>query len=100
MQKMYGTHNQWVILRHWLKKNHPEYLTFMYGKPKEKTGDFPVANFPQDADFYLFQKCPIEFVRKNLREKYPGWATREKLLGSKSNPFLRETRECYIREEQ
>lgn len=52
-------------------------LDHFYYTPDEVDKDgyypygFPITNFPEKIDMWLYKHCPVNFVRERLREQYP-----------------------------
>jgi hypothetical protein len=52
-------------------------LDYFYGTPddiSDKPGywcrEFPITNFTEKIDMWLYTHCPVEFVRRRLEEQY------------------------------
>ena len=58
IDKIYGSAQDWDELNAFLKKNKPEYLKFLYSRPKGEGQESPLSNFSLEADEYLLENCP------------------------------------------
>ena len=70
IDKIYGTKKQWQQLRDWLEKHKPDALCYMYKKPPNSCGEYPLSNFPSEIDYWLISNCPLDFVQERLQEQY------------------------------
>jgi hypothetical protein len=73
IDKIYGTKVQFEELKQWLKNNKPEYIKYLYWIGWEKAVEkqkYPISNFPEEADYWLFFHCPLVWVRKRILEQY------------------------------
>lgn len=70
LDKMYGTYTEWCSLFSFLKEKKPEYVRYLYNPPPQEGKDHPLSNFSLEADMYLWENCPLEFVKNNLRRQY------------------------------
>ena len=71
IEKMYGTHKQYLELKKWLKKNKPLALKEMY--PEEMYDDKSnrcIARFKTRTDMWLLEHCKIPWVLKRIRWQY------------------------------
>lgn len=72
IDKIYGSNEQWMELFDWLRfSNRPQYTRFMYCPfgMNSKT-DRPITNTPVYVDRWLWDNCPLPFVKKRLKFMY------------------------------
>jgi hypothetical protein len=67
IDKIYGSREEWKELRVWLNTNRWDFMKNMYTEP-EISG--PLANFTEEQDKWLWENCPLFFVRNRLKEQY------------------------------
>ena len=83
VDKIYGTNKQYVLFRKWCEENNPELCKYFYYPPSEDEmddkRDRPITNFPEWADKWLKENCPIDFVLRRLEEQYPQWFKQENI---------------------
>ena len=76
IDKIYGTEQQLIELRAWLKKNKPEYLKYTNDPDSDnynKSADIvQISNFPEEADVWLYKHCPIKHITDSIHEQYNG----------------------------
>jgi hypothetical protein len=71
IDKIYGTRKQWNRLHAFLFQTKIEYIEkYMYTQPEVEG---PIANFSKEANEWLWENCPLDFVRERLAEQYPHW---------------------------
>jgi hypothetical protein len=66
IDKTYGTHDEWLQLRAWLKDHYPIALKQLYPEPPSDGEEYCLSNFTFETDRYLIQHCELEFVRTGL----------------------------------
>lgn len=69
IDKIYGTHDEWLQLRDWLKEHYPHGLDRMYPEPPKDGKKYSLSNFDVGTDMYLKDFCELKFVRDALREQ-------------------------------
>ena len=72
IDKIYGTQEDRVELKEWLKKNKPSYLSSLitngvYIYPDKTRA---IAMFDSQEDRWLWRNCDLTFVRERLLEQY------------------------------
>ena len=72
IDKIYGTDEQWQELFLWLARNRPQYLKFMSLPFGYTDAQRPITNLPRYADKWLWDKCPIKWVKARLKFQYNG----------------------------
>jgi len=70
IDKIYGSPHQYDQLKEWLEENKPEYLKYLYEKPTVRCG--PLSNFSTEADVWLYDNCPLDFVKETITFQYNG----------------------------
>ena len=94
IDKIYGTREQYVEFKTWLEDNPVkikcyegfswegdkktkfyEYVSpleclYKWGNIIKSENIIPISNFPFEIDKWLWENCPIQFVRKRLKEQY------------------------------
>jgi len=88
IDKIYGTFDQCVELRNWLKENEKpincrmgwcseEGDTFEDVLPsefvyqgEEISGKIVISNFPEKVDMWLLENCPLDWVVNCIKEQY------------------------------
>jgi hypothetical protein len=74
IDKIYGTHEQWCELFEFLQRSkRPQYVRFMYrpfGAATPDDQERPITNTPVYVDRWLWDNCPLKFVKARLREVY------------------------------
>ena len=74
IDKIYGTHDQWVELFQWLRMSkRPQYVVYMLFPPGASVPDNEeraLTNTPVRVDRWLWDNCPLPFVKKRLRFMY------------------------------
>lgn len=95
IDKIYGTKAQYVEFKKWLDDNQvpiklskdetdmyignpttmlPSQMLYEYDWDNmdvdENLDEFAISNFPVSIDKWLWDKCPIGFVRERLKEQY------------------------------
>lgn len=73
IEKMYGTQEQRESLVSWCKENKPSLLQFVFEERVDSQGTDeinPIARFSENADAYLWDNCPLQFVQECLKEQY------------------------------
>lgn len=72
IDKIYGSRGQWIELEQFLKNNKKSFLNYLYPCPKEESGnENPLSNFTLEADMWLIENCPLDFVQERLKEQHP-----------------------------
>lgn len=78
IDKIYGTMADYLELVSWLYDNQPKLLDQVYDPRYDL--DFQeeraLSNFSNAADVWLWEHCPLDFVRNRLEEQYGGVPTR------------------------
>ena len=90
IDKIYGTCDEWIQLYEFLKNSKPEYLNQLYRCPDFDRGyddyvDMPLSNFSVEADKWLYQNCPLKFVKKTISSQYgsrivKGWEDKNRKI--------------------
>jgi hypothetical protein len=71
IDKIYGNRHQWHQLHAFLVQTNVNALKYLYKQPEENSGDEnPLSNFPDEINQFLWEKCPLDFVRNRLKEQY------------------------------
>lgn len=72
IDKIYGNGDQWWELFEFLAHSQrPQYCGYLYRPPVgEEIG--PIANFPFHVDKWLWDECPLPWVRARLKDQYNG----------------------------
>jgi len=72
IDKIYATKEQRDALADWLQENKPEYLKYLYywDWPPNDTREHPISNFPEHVDVFLYNNCPLQFVKNRIAEQY------------------------------
>lgn len=80
IDKIYGNVDNWIELYVWLKQAKPQYIRHMYPCPpvnidlsqhdRSEDKEYPISNFPEEADRWLLKNCPISFVIEAIKEQY------------------------------
>lgn len=70
IDKIYGTNQQFREMRGWLEMNRPDLLQHLYYGDYEDIKIRPISNFPEEADRWLFEHCPLAFIHEAIREQY------------------------------
>ena len=75
IEKIYGKQSEWKQLVKWLIFNQPSFLKYMNIMPESPDtasalSTFPISLFPREADEFLLIKCPMEFLKQQIRENY------------------------------
>lgn len=71
IDKLYATGKQCHQLRMWLYENKPDLVKYLQDDAdwdSDKTR--AISMFPQEADKWLLENCPIEWVTDQIREQY------------------------------
>jgi len=66
IDKIYGSRADWLALKLWLQDNNP--LIDRMGPQPEEHG--MIANFSLDQDIWLWEYCPLDFVKERLKTQY------------------------------
>ena len=72
IDKIYGTDDQWQELLNWLCRNRPQYVKFMYPAFGYIDKRRPITNLPVYADKWLWDHCPLKWVKDSLKFQYNG----------------------------
>ena len=74
---IFGTWNQWDEFHQWVANSkRPQYCRYFYPTPwhgVDENGEEHVGritNTPMKVDKWLWEHCPIEFVRERIKEVY------------------------------
>lgn len=71
IDKIYGTWEEQEKLRKYCEKADPDLLDYLYGY-EEGRDIRPISNFSNGADGFLWDNCPLNFVKERLKEQYNG----------------------------
>lgn len=78
IDKIYGTYYQWCEFHTWVATSkRPQYCRYFYPTPsygEDGTGIGPITNTPVKVDIWLWENCPLEWVKERLKEMYGGKA--------------------------
>lgn len=69
IDKIYGTHDEWIQLRDWLRAHYPHGLERIYPEPPADGEEYHLSNFDVGTDMFLRDHCDIPFVRDSLRKQ-------------------------------
>lgn len=75
IDKIYGTYEQWCEFHYWVATSkRPQYCMYFYPTPPLLDGKHrgPITNTPVRVDRWLWDNCPLKFVKKRLNEMYGG----------------------------
>lgn len=73
IDKIYGTHDQWCELFDWLRRSkRPQYARYLYIPFTINEADGPITNTPVSVDRWLWDNCPLKFVKARLKVMYGG----------------------------
>jgi len=73
IDKIYGSNEQWHELHDWLVHENPKLIKYLYPPTGYKDGtDRPISNFSMEADLWLWDNCPLQFVLAGLSFQYNG----------------------------
>ena len=72
IDKIYGTYAEGRELADWLGKNYPKLLNYFYDLPDSSDEPFALTNFPSWADAWLYDHCPLQWVKDKITEQYNG----------------------------
>lgn len=69
IDKIYGTPIQWIELHSWIANSkRPQYCRWFYPTPNGEDGC--IFNAPVRVDKWIFENCPLKWVRKRLIVMY------------------------------
>ena len=80
IDKIYGSYDQYMQLRKFLKKNKPEYLDYLYDPPPKEALGVPLCNFPSHADDWLVKNCTLDFVQEKLELQHGYHSSKEMMI--------------------
>jgi len=77
VDKIYGTTEEFKILKDWIKNNKPDAYQSLY-YPDDDTWDqewndgrnHPMSNFSEETDIWLYKNCPLDFIIEGITEQY------------------------------
>lgn len=76
IDKIYGTYDQWCDFHNWMARSkRPQYCRYFYPTPNygvDGTHIGCITNTPVRVDRWLWDNCPLKFVKKRLKEMYNG----------------------------
>ena len=73
IDKIYGNREQWVELWGWLVIHRSQYSKFLYAPYFDNNVQIrPITNFPLYADIWLYDNCPLTWVKERIEEQYNG----------------------------
>lgn len=72
IDKIYGTQEEHDEFRAWCEKYNPDLLKYFYLKDGYLDRQRPITNFPTWADMWVWENCPIGWVKDRIREQYNG----------------------------
>jgi hypothetical protein len=72
IDKIYGTNKEWEEFFFFLATKRPQYCRFLYPPFGYENSIRPISNFPQYADRWLYDNCPLKWVKKRIKEQYNG----------------------------
>lgn len=72
IDKIYGTDEEWAELFRYLAMERPQYCRFLCGPFGYEKQPRPISNFPPYADRWLYDNCPLKWVKKRIKEQYDG----------------------------
>ena len=90
IDKIYGTHEEWLKLKSWLTAHFPYGLSRMYPEPPMDGEEYHLSNFDVVTDMYLKDHCELEFVRHTLRQQ--GYEVPEKPKKPSLNKHAKHTK--------
>ena len=70
IEKIYGKQSEWKQLVKWLIFNQPSFLKYMNIMPESPDTASAIALFSREADEFLLIRCPLEFLKQQIRENY------------------------------
>lgn len=71
IDKIYGNFQQWCDFHKWMAHSkRPQYCRYFYPTPPFNVEERPITNTPVNIDRWLWDNCPLKFVKKQLREMY------------------------------
>jgi hypothetical protein len=71
IDKIYGSTKQYDEFKSWAEKNCPKWLKHFYPRDGYEDGyDRPITSLPEEADWWLLENCPIQFVTDRIKEQY------------------------------
>ena len=76
IDKIYGTNQEYAELKAWIYEHRKPYLKYFYPRKLGYETKEPraICNMPHSADRWLFQNCPLTWVRERILEQYGGRA--------------------------
>jgi hypothetical protein len=77
IDKIYGTANEFRVLKDWIDKNKPDAHKHLYW-PDDDTWEtewnddkhHPMSNFTEEIDIWLYKNCPLDFIVERIAEQY------------------------------
>ena len=68
--KIYGTFEQWCEFHQWVARSkRPQYCRYFYPTPFAYG---PITNTPVWVDKWLWDNCPLKWVKQELKKMYGG----------------------------
>lgn len=72
IDKIYGTYEQWCQFHNWMAySKRPQYCRYFYPTPAYGS-EGPITNTPVKVDKWLYDNCPLKWVKQRLKEMYGG----------------------------
>ena len=72
IDKIYGSNEQWEELFLWLARHRPQYIKFMALPFATDDKRRQITNLPLYADKWLWDNCPLKWVKEALKFQYNG----------------------------
>lgn len=74
IDKIYGTYGEWIDFHSWVANSErPQYCKYFYPTPSYCGGHRgPLTMFPLRADKWIYENCPLKWVKERIREQYNG----------------------------
>lgn len=70
IDKIYGTREQYIELKQWLKQNRPSALKDLYDEEQENRERMAISNFSENTDMWLLKHCPLIWVTDYIKWQY------------------------------
>jgi hypothetical protein len=70
IDKIYGTQEQYLEFKEWLKDNKPSATRYLYPEKCTNEKDRAISNFPETIDMWLLDNCPIKWVVEYIKDQY------------------------------
>lgn len=74
IDKIYGTNAEYDELKAWVYEQRKSLLRYFYPRRLgyERVEPRAICNMPMAADVWLYEHCPLEWVRERIEEQYGG----------------------------